>query len=76
MAEENGAIPAGVQRDLASLIWRYGNLYTFTVHRGGTWRATRIGNGERLEAHSAEDLREKVRADLGRNPAPRLGTTP
>ena len=73
---DEAALPAGVQRDLASLIWHYGNAYRFSVHRNGTWRATRADNGERLEAGSAHKLREKVREDYSRKPVPRTGTAP
>ena len=66
MAEDTPALASGVARDLRRLRFSWRGAYTITVHRGGTWRATRTDSGERVEATSAEELRLLIHADYRR----------
>ena len=66
MAEDEAALTSGVARDLAALRWHWSGAYEITVHRSGRWRATRTDNGGKLEAESAEELRQAIHQDYNR----------
>jgi hypothetical protein len=51
---------------LADLRWHWGEAYDITW--AGRFRATRLDDGTVLEAGTAEQLREMVRADYSQRP--------
>lgn len=67
-AGKQPAIPAGVARDLRALRRQWQHAYIFTVRRGGRWLATRVDDGQQVEAGSAADLGVKVAADHAARP--------
>ena len=64
--------------DLAGLSWNWDGAYTFALSDNGIWTATAVGEPTAvLAAHTADELREKVRAEYtGRQPVPGRPATP
>lgn len=60
-------------KELADLRWHYGGIGGAYILHGSdeVWTATRTDNGATLFAKSADELRDKIRADYGANPVPR-----
>jgi hypothetical protein len=67
-AEDQSALPAGVARELRALRRQWQQAYIFSVHRGGIWRATRVDDGQMVEADSAAGLGAGVAADHAARP--------
>lgn len=59
-----------VQRELADLRHHWGSAYAISQHQG-TWIAARHDTHEALTAGSADELRDKIRADYSARPVPR-----
>jgi hypothetical protein len=58
------------ERELASLRFHWGGAYSISFHLG-TWIAARADTREILQASSAGELRDKIRADYSARPVPR-----
>jgi hypothetical protein len=55
--------------DMTGMTWHWGEVYSIAMQEG-TWRATwRADPQEVLTAHSADELREKIRADYAKRTA-------
>jgi hypothetical protein len=57
-------------QELQDLRHHWGSAYVITYHRGH-WIAARRDTHDALTAESADDLREKIRADYSARPVPR-----
>jgi hypothetical protein len=58
------------ERELSSLRYHWSGAYSITYYRG-QWLAVRKDTREALTAASADELRDKIRADYSIRPVPR-----